>query len=640
MTMRFRLICGLFACLAMLPAPLQAATPSVESGEPVAVVSEEVLNDPELAFHAGVQLYRSGQLEKANNLFLDFLYRFPDTEWLHQIQLYLARISLDQKDDKKALIFIQQIPEELRSGEANFIAGVAHIRLGEYLLGVAELSPLQEIPLFDADRILLFGALGEAKAELGHPLEALFYFRRALELGGAQDQLISRSHALIAEMPEGSLEECILVFDGTSMALDARLQLARIALDAGRNLQARRLISEVQQDRTPFTYRGEIPILLNRLTGGAWLQRNTIGVVLPLTGRYAPFGKLAKRGIEMALANQIENNPELKLVYRDSAASPERSTDAVIELANTERVMAILGPLSGDTSEAAAERAEMDAVPLLSLSQKNGLPQTGRYIFRNSLTNRLQARELARYAVNERGLTAFAVLYPQSHKGRELAQLFAEEVKKLGGLVVEEAEYNPEETDFRHQIIPFIGEDLNTRDEDDKDLSEADKKRRQLPPETTFEALFIPDFAENVAMLLPQLVYYGVENVQLLGSNGWYSPKLVNRAGERFVNNAVLVNGFFPYSDIPFVREFVERYYREFSQDPSFIEAQAYDAANILFGLLSDPRIATREELLTALTQLRNYPGVTGATSFDLQGEVDKTLFLLQVDHGNFVQIN
>ena len=90
-------------------------------------------------------------------------------------------------------------------------------------------------------------------------------------------------------------------------------------------------------------------------------------------------------------------------------------------------------------------------------------------------------------------------------------------------------------------LRPFIGEDLNARKDDDKELSEVEKKRRMLPPETTFEALFIPDFAENVAMLLPQLVYYGVENVQLLGSNGWSSPKLVRNAGERYVNGAVLV---------------------------------------------------------------------------------------------------
>jgi hypothetical protein len=37
---------------------------------------------------------------------------------------------------------------------------------------------------------------------------------------------------------------------------------------------------------------------------------------------------------------------------------------------------------------------------------------------------------------------------------------------------------------------------------------------------------------------------------------------------------------------------------------------------------------------------LQNYPGITGATTFDFQGDADKVLFLLQVKNGNIVQIN
>jgi branched-chain amino acid transport system substrate-binding protein len=44
--------------------------------------------------------------------------------------------------------------------------------------------------------------------------------------------------------------------------------------------------------------------------------------------------------------------------------------------------------------------------------------------------------------------------------------------------------------------------------------------------------------------------------------------------------------------------------------------------------------------LRRALAQLQNYPGVTGATRFDLTGEADKVLFLLQVRNGTIVQIN
>ena len=32
-----------------------------------------------------------------------------------------------------------------------------------------------------------------------------------------------------------------------------------------------------------------------------------------------------------------------------------------------------------------------------------------------------------------------------------------------------------------------------------------------------YQALFIPDYAEKISMIAPQLVFYGMENLALLG---------------------------------------------------------------------------------------------------------------------------
>jgi branched-chain amino acid transport system substrate-binding protein len=139
--------------------------------------------------------------------------------------------------------------------------------------------------------------------------------------------------------------------------------------------------------------------------------------------------------------------------------------------------------------------------------------------------------------------------------------------------------------------------------------------------------------------LLPQIPYYGLQGVQLLGINGWNSPELLRMAG-RHAEGAIFVDGFFKHSDLPFVREFVDRYQEKYGDDPSILEAQGYDAASILLTLLEDAHIQSREELRHGLQQLRNFPGVTGATSFSAIGEAEKILFLLQVQHGDIVQIN
>ncbi|MCK4536231.1 MAG: ABC transporter substrate-binding protein, partial [Desulfuromonadales bacterium] len=90
----------------------------------------------------------------------------------------------------------------------------------------------------------------------------------------------------------------------------------------------------------------------------------------------------------------------------------------------------------------------------------------------------------------------------------------------------------------------------------------------------------------------------------------------------------------------PFIQEFAEKYFAAYGEDPTILEAQGYDAAGILLTLLNDPRTNSRAGLRWALAQMQIYPGVTGATRFDSQGEAVKTLFLLQIQDGVIVQVN
>ncbi len=125
----------------------------------------------------------------------------------------------------------------------------------------------------------------------------------------------------------------------------------------------------------------------------------------------------------------------------------------------------------------------------------------------------------------------------------------------------------------------------------------------------------------------------------MLGPNGWNDAELP-RLTRQFVEGAVFTDGFFRHSTYPFVQEFAERYFSQYNEEPTILEAQGYDIAGIMLSLLNDSSIRNREDLRRALVQLQNYPGVTGATRFDFIGEADKVLFLLQVQNGTIVQIN
>ena len=136
-------------------------------------------------------------------------------------------------------------------------------------------------------------------------------------------------------------------------------------------------------------------------------------------------------------------------------------------------------------------------------------------------------------------------------------------------------------------------------------------------------------------MIIPQLAFYDIEDVQLLGTNLWHAPSLIKMA-PRFAQGAVISDGLILDEPQGRLAEFVQDYQSIFLEPPDLLAATGYDSALILLTLLSDSRVKFRSSLKTALGTLKNFPGVTGNTSFDPGGEVQKRLFLVRVKGEGF----
>lgn len=341
-----------------------------------------------------------------------------------------------------------------------------------------------------------------------------------------------------------------------------------------------------------------------------------VGVLLPLSGRYAPFGQEVQRGLELARASHPVAGP-VRFVYRDTVAEGAAVPLLVEELAARPEQLAIIGPLTSGDAVTAAARAEQERIPLLLLASHEG--PTGSFVFRNALTVAAQTRALAEFAAGER-LQHFAILHPATRYGELSADHFQAAVERHGGQVVARQSYPAGTVDLRQQL---------------QRLAAAARRSGSGPP----EALFLPDDARQVAQILPQLAFSRLDQLQLLGTSGWNDPELVRMAGP-LSEGAVFVDGFFTGSRWPEVADFVARFQAAYGVPPSILAAQGYDAARMLLTVLSRADVRDRATVRQALGALRDFPGVTGRTRFGLTGEAEKTLFLLQVQDGAVVQIN
>ena len=407
-----------------------------------------------------------------------------------------------------------------------------------------------------------------------------------------------------------------------------------------------------------------------------------LGVVLPLSGPFASVGEQTLRGVLLAAgvygrgasadavaAAEAPPAGGLRVLVRDSGGTAAGAAEAVRALAAQPEVSAVVGPLLTEEVQAAADAAAETGVPLLALTRHESVVRPGASVFRLALTRRMEAEALAEHAVRARGLRRVAILYPKDDYGREFEELLWQAVEARGGRVVGVAGYEPGSRELAAPIRSLIGHAL-LDDEQKTRLARREAEQAQaaaggaagaqerrlaarstsgtgaslaepdagaLPPVVDFDALFVPDAPDMVSLLVPQLAIQGVHDVVLFGPSAWHHASLLRDGGAR-LEGAFFTSSFDPAHPAPLVREFARRYTNAFGEPPTVFAAQGFDAANLV-ALQLARGAADRTALHRALLAVDLYPGVSGATRFEPDGNARKRPFLLGIESGRLVSL-
>jgi branched-chain amino acid transport system substrate-binding protein len=170
-------------------------------------------------------------------------------------------------------------------------------------------------------------------------------------------------------------------------------------------------------------------------------------------------------------------------------------------------------------------------------------------------------------------------------------------------------------------------------------MEEEEERESEEEPEPIidFDAIFIPDSYERIVLIAPQLAYYDVVGITLLGTSLWYSPKLIETAG-RYVRGAIFPSGFFPGSGYKGVDNFVDQYKTNFGQEPGLLAAIGYDTIRIVREIVNEKsgHIKTREDLRSALAGDKYFESATGPMVFDDKRRAKRNHLLLTVRGRHF----
>lgn len=337
--------------------------------------------------------------------------------------------------------------------------------------------------------------------------------------------------------------------------------------------------------------------------------RKTIGIILPLSGKWKSVGQKMLKGI--ALASGVfsdRNTPDVDYLIRDYGNDETQIPRIVDELDREGQVLAIIGPVGNSAADIVCKLAKKRNIPSLIFSQTGLAPIEDSCCFGNFLTVYTQTRTLLQTA-RDLQITRFAIIYPTDQFGETITKSFEQLAPQFGIQVIKKISYPSQMNDFKDVV----------------------KGLKAVP----CEAVLIPDTAQKAAMIASYLPFYKINNVRLFGTNLWDTPEFV-REGGRSIQDAIFVSGFFAGSPNAMIRDFNSAFTTTFGSHPTIWEASAYDSVLILQNILKSGA-KTRSAVRESIASLTDFQGVTGVTSFTSNGLTRKDITVLTI-RGSTVQ--
>lgn len=309
-----------------------------------------------------------------------------------------------------------------------------------------------------------------------------------------------------------------------------------------------------------------------------------IGFFSPTTGFAAADGTSALNAAKLAVkfindAGGI-NGRLLELVYYDDAAKPDQAASIARKLIEQDKVVAgISGSYSGAT-RAAAPVFQEAGIPMISAYAIHPeITKTGDKIFRVGTLATVQGRVGAELVGKVLGAKKVAILTIDNDFGVSLTEGFKAHAQTLGLEIVLEEKYPLGETEFR----PIIG------------------KIKAAAP----NAVYATGYYNEAANLVRQAKEEGL-NVQIIGQEGYDSPKFIELAGEA-AEGVIITTDLNRDSERPMTRKFLEEYEKAYGEDADMVGASAFDAVQVLAYALKTAGSTDPVAITKAVAGLKNF---------------------------------
>ncbi len=339
-----------------------------------------------------------------------------------------------------------------------------------------------------------------------------------------------------------------------------------------------------------------------------------IGVIVPLTGAAADFGKWAQNGVELAVTESNNDSGASKkryrAIYADNQMDPKVALSAFKKLVEVDHVSGVITSGSGVVLSIAPAAERGRTVQLNHAAVSPAIRKAGEYTFTLVNDANVETDEIAGLVYRELGVKQIAVLYANAAYGVGTKDALIRSFTQLGGEVMGTVAFPEDFMDARAQLLQL--QEMN-------------------PPAVYFIATI-----KDSGRLLKQARELGFKT-QWLTYNAFESSEILKIAGMAAEGVIYTSSNLFDLPNPqPEPKQFLDSYLSKYGERPNLYAATAYDAMR-LFTLAGASTDGSKEGIQRFLASVANYHGASGIITFDQDGSVQKPVFLKTVRNGQFV---
>lgn len=342
-----------------------------------------------------------------------------------------------------------------------------------------------------------------------------------------------------------------------------------------------------------------------------------LGANYEMTGALAAVAKQTVNGINLAIKQTNEQGgvlgKQIKLIIADNKSEPSESANAITKLIKNDNVKLVFGSVASSNVLATVQIAHDSKIPLITATATNPSvtmeqDQVRPYVFRTCFIDPFQGEVMANFAAKSlQAKNAVMYIDTSSDYSKGLAKIFAEKFIANGGMIIGEESFLQKDQDFKSTLT----------------------KIKAINP----DVVFIPAYYEEVGKIIRQAREIGIKS-QLIGTDGWDDPKLIEIAGLSAVEGTFFSNHYSPQDQDPKVVEFVKAYKAEYNQEPSALAVLGYDCALVVIDAIKRAGSDDPEKIRQALEETKKLQITTGLLSIDNNHNPIKSAVVVEIKNG------